>query len=175
MTLLARGRKAGVRHWAGRAGEIFLVTRNAGRHSDVVVVGAVAVGAGPGRHGVRSGQWKCGFGVVEGRRLPGRSRVAEFAGLGESTRHVIRIRRALKIGEMAGHARRAGDVVVAKLRVVAIRALPRRNGVHAGQRESRGVVIEGGVGPRNRAVALLASLRKVCQDMIRIRRSLKIF
>jgi len=153
MTLLARGREAGVRDGSGRVVEVGLVARNARGHGDVVVVAAVAIGARPRRHGVRSGQGKRRLGVVKGGRLPGRSRVAQLAGLRESSGHMVRIRRTLEVRQVAGNARRTGDVVVAKFCVVAIRALPRRNGVRARQGESRNVVIEGRVAPGDRVVA----------------------
>ena len=58
---------------------------------------------------------------------------------------------------------------------MAVGALPRRHGVCAGQGEIHHRVIERSRRPRNRGVALLASLRKVCGDVIGIRRALKIF
>jgi len=52
VTLLAGVGEAGVRHRSGRVREIGLVARNARGHGDAVVVGAVAIGARPRRHGV---------------------------------------------------------------------------------------------------------------------------
>ena len=52
MALLAGGREARVRYRTGRAGEIFLMARNASRVCDVEVVVDVAIRAGAGRHGV---------------------------------------------------------------------------------------------------------------------------
>jgi len=54
----------------------------------------------------------------------------------------------------------AGDVVVARFRVVAIRALPRRHGVGASQGKSRSVVIERRIQPAVGGVAGLAGCRK---------------
>ena len=60
---------------------------------------------------------------------------------------------------MTTDARRRGQVIVVV--DVAIRALPRRNRVHTGKRESRGVVIKRGVRPCCRVVALGTGLRKI--------------
>src|SRR5271157_3631695 len=57
---------------------------------------------------------------------------------------------------------------------MAIGALPRRNGMHAGQRESGAVVIERRIQPGGRVVALITALRKVRRDVIGIRGSLVI-
>jgi len=113
--------------------------------------------------------------VIKGGRLPSRSRVAQFAGLRESSRHVVRICRSLEIRQVAGNARRTGDVVVAKFCVVAIRALPRRNGVRAGQNKVHHRVIESGRGPGHRGMALRAVRREVGRDVIRVRGALEIF
>ena len=53
-----------------------------------------------------------------------------------------------------------------------VRALPRGNGVTSRQRETRTVVIESGIGPRSRVVALLACLGKTRRHVIGIGRSL---
>jgi len=74
---------------------------------------------------------------------------------------------------MAGDAGRAGQVVVVV--DVAIRALPRRHGVCAGQWEVHQRVIEGGRLPGVRGVALLASRGKGARHVIRIRGALKVF
>ena len=60
--------------------------------------------------------------------------MALIAALREVRRHVIGIRRALVILQVAGDASGAREVVIVV--DVAIGALPRRNRVHAGQRES---------------------------------------
>jgi len=130
VTLLAGSRKSRVRHRTDRVVEILLMARNASRIRDVVVVGAVTVRARPRGHGVRTGQGKRGFGMVKRRRLPCRSRVAKFATLRKAARHVVGILRAGEIALVASDACPGRQVVAAKFRVMAIRALPRRHGMH---------------------------------------------
>src|SRR3982074_840070 len=79
---------------------------------------------------------------------------------------MVRIRRALKIFQMARDATGNGKVVV--IVDVAVRALPRRNRVHSRQRKSCRVVIEGSIEPRRRVMTLLAGLREVSRNMVRI-------
>src|ERR1035438_2125380 len=55
---------------------------------------------------------------------------------------------------------------------VAIRALPRRNGVHTSQRPAGCSVIEGAVHPVDSVMALLAGCGEVCPDVIN--RSLRV-
>ena len=82
--------------------------------------------------------------------------MALLASLREIRLHVIGIRRALEILQVATHASRvrAGQVVIVVH--VALHAL--HAGMEAGQRESSGRVIESRAGPVGGAVALLASL-----------------
>ena len=77
-----------------------------------------------------------------------------IASLGKVRRDMVRIRRALVILQVAGHARRTVQVVVVV--DVAIRALARRHRVDAGQSETCGGVIELAVGPDHGVVTLLA-------------------
>ena len=58
---------------------------------------------------------------------------------------------------------------------MAVRALPRWHRMRSGQWEAGAVVIERGIKPGGRVMALLASLWEVLCDVIRIRRALKIF
>jgi hypothetical protein len=92
--------------------------------------------------------------------------------LRESRTHVIGIRGALEVFQMAAHASRvgAGQVVVAVH--VALRALHGR--VRSRQRKARGRVIESRTVPRSRGVALLASGRETGLHVIGIRGALEI-
>ena len=148
------------------------MARHAGGAGQVVVVVDVAIGALTWRHRVRAHQWEAGRSVVECRIQPGAGAVALLTGLREIRRDVIRIGRALKVIQVAGYAGRARQVVVVV--DVAIGALARRHRVQSGQRKSGAVVIEGCVQPGAGAVALLASLREIRRDVIRIRRALEI-
>ena len=157
----------------GRALEVFQVAGNAGRVRAGQVVVVIDVALRALHPGVRAGQREAGGRVIEGGAGPRRRAVALLAGLRESGTDVVGIRGALEVLQVTAHAGRvcAGEVVVSIH--VALRAL--HAGVRAGQREPRGRVIEGGAGPRGRAVALLASLREAGLHMVRIRGALEIF
>ena len=73
---------------------------------------------------------------------------------------------------MARDTGRAGQVVVVVH--VTVGALPRRDRMRTRQREARAVVIESRIQPRSRAVALIAGLREIRRDVIRVRRPLKV-
>ena len=138
----------------GSALEIGQVAADARGRRQVVVIVDVALGTL--QRGVCAGQREARVVVVE-RCLRPRSRVvALLAGLGEARRHVIRIRRALKILQVAVHAVRIstgqGVVVVD----VALRAL--ECSVRAGEREAGRRVIKSRVRPRRRVMALSACL-----------------
>ncbi len=90
--------------------------------------------------------------------------MALFASLRKSSLHVIRIRGVLKVLQMARYARRVGDVVVAI--DMAFRTL--QCGVRAGKREACVVVVEGGVEPCCRSVALLTRGGESCLHVIRV-------
>ena len=92
--------------------------------------------------------------------------MALIAALREIRCHVVRVSRSLVVLQVAAHTGIRGQVVV--IVDVAIRALPRRDGVHPSQREIRRVVIERSVRPRRGVVALGASLREACGRVIRI-------
>ena len=154
VALLAGGGESGMGHRTIRAVEIGLVARNASRIRDVVIVIDVAVGTLTGRHGVRSGQGKCGLRMVKRRRLPGRSRMAKFAGLGKSSRHVIGIFRTVEIGLVTIDTCGAGQVVIVLL--VTIRAHSRGVRVQPGQGEAGDAVIESRIRPLDRVMAVLA-------------------
>ena len=118
----------------------------------------MAIAAGARGDGVIAGQREARAVVVEGRIQPGRRAVAGIAGPREICRDVIRIRGALEIFQVAGHARRAVQRVVVVR--VAVCALPRRHGVQSSQRESRGGVIKLAISPLHRVVTLLAGCGK---------------
>ena len=77
--------------------------------------------------------------------------MALIAGLGKTRRYVIRIARSLIVLQMATDAGRGGQVVVVV--DVAIGTLPWWNGVQAGKRKRRGVVVEGSIRPCRDVVA----------------------
>ena len=142
MAGLARCRepRRDVVHWRGRVVVVVLVTRHAGRAGQVVIIVDMTVGALPRRRRVRAGERESGAVVVEGCIQPGGRVVALVAGLREIRRNVIRVGRSLEVFQVAGNARRAGQVVI--IVDVAIGALPRWNCVHAGEGESGRVVVE---------------------------------
>ena len=109
--------------------------------------------------------------VIEGAVRPADRIVAGLAGAREPRRDVIyRSCRSVVVILVTAHTRGAGDVVVVVH--MAIGALPRRYSMRPGQREAGAVVIEDRVQPRAGAVALIASLREVRGNVIRIRRAL---
>ena len=157
VALIARGREARLHVVrVGRPVEVGLMALRAGAAGQAVVVVHVALSAL--QRCVRTRQGKTSRSVIKGRRRPVGRAMARLAGLGESSRRVWRIIRAIEIGQVATDAScvGAGQVVVAIH--VALRALQRR--MCAGQRESRGRVIERRVSPRRGGVALLASRRE---------------
>ncbi len=93
--------------------------------------------------------------------------MAGLACLREAAGHVIGVRRALKVLQVARNASGAGQVVIAVY--VAVSALSRRHGMSARQYEIDHRVIEGRRGPRDDGVTLRASSRKLCRNVIRIR------
>ena len=109
-----------------------------------------------GDAGVFAGQRETCIVVVESRRAPDRSAVANIALLRESHRDVVRITRALKILQVAAHAGGVCDVVVSA--GVTLAALER--GVRPGQRPTCGGVIEGRRRPVRGGMADLALLRE---------------
>ena len=174
MTGCARGRERSrnMIYRRGRIVVIGLVARHAGRARQIVVVVNVAIGTQPRRHQMRAAEREPGCAVVEGRIQPARRAVARVASLREIRRDVIRVRRPLEIGQMAGDAGRTiqGVVVVH----VAVGTLTRRHCMQTGQREASAVVVEGRVQPRRCAVARVASLREIGRDVIRVGCALEI-
>ena len=123
-----------------RALEVLQVAAHAGRirASEVVVIVDVALCALHRR--VRPGQRESRCRVIEGGAGPRSGVVALLASLREAGTHVVRIRRALEVFQVAADAGRvcAGQVVVAIH--VALRAL--HGGVRARQRKSGGRMVE---------------------------------
>lgn len=105
--------------------------------------------------------------MIEYRRSPPCCRVTLAAILGKIPRHVTRIACRLEILEVAVHASRRRQVVIAVH--VAIRALPRRHRVHSGQGKSCAAVIEVRIEPTVGAVACLAGHREFARCVIRVR------
>lgn len=129
----------------------------------------MAVGASPRRHRVRTGQRETGAVVIEGRIRPCRRAVASIAGLREIRGYVVRIGRAVVVRQVARHTSRARQIVV--VIHVTIRASARRNRMRSRQREAGVVVIKGRIRPRRSVVALIAGLREIRRDVIRIGRA----
>src|SRR5262249_33448524 len=98
--------------------------------------------------------------------------MALLAGLRETRGDVVRTRGALEVFQVAAHARRVGDGVVVV--GVTVGALPRRHCMDSREREIGTGVVERGVCPVHRIVALLASLREIRGDVVRIRGALEI-
>ena len=105
MALFARGREAGVRHRAGRAGEILLVTSNACATAQIVIIVDVAVRALAGRNRVSASQKESSRAVVELGIQPVVGRVARLAGNRELGGNVVWVRSLQKVGLVAGVAR----------------------------------------------------------------------
>ena len=136
----SRERSGNVVHRRGGLVVIGLMAAHAGGAAQVVVVIDVAIRALPRRHDVRSRERKSGAVVIEGCVQPGARAVALIAGLREIRGHMVRIRRALIVSQVATDARGAGQVVIVVL--VAIRALPGWHGVQSRQRKTGGGVIK---------------------------------
>ncbi len=151
---------------------ILKVTRDASGGRQVVIAVEVAVRANSRRIGMRIRQREAHGSVIEGRRLPGRRRVALLTSLRDSAGNVVRVFSALVIRQVAAHAGRGRDVVIVV--DVAVRANPRRIGVRIRQRKAHCKVIERRRLPRDSRVALLTSLRKTSRDVIRVCRGLKV-
>ena len=153
--------------------EIFQVAADAGGvgAGQIVVIVHVALGALHGSMG--AGQGESGGGVIKGRAGPGGRAVALLAGLREPGSHVIGVRGALEIFQVAAHACRVRGRQVVVVVDVALRALHGR--VRPGQGEPGSGVIESRACPGGGAVALLASLREAGRNVIGIRSALEIF
>ena len=126
------------------------------RGRQVVIAIHVALRALQG--GVRARQREPGGRVIERRIPPGRGRVALLARLREVRLHVIGVRGAVEVGQVAADAGRVGAGQVVVVVHMALRAL--QGGMRPSQREAGGRVIEGRVQPGRGGMALLAGLRE---------------
>ena len=144
---LASGREArrNVVHGRRRLVVVTLVARHASCAGQVVIVIDVAIGTLPWRGSMRPGQRESSAVVVECRVQPGRSAVARFASLRKVRGNMVWIRRPLEILQMACNARSTTQVVVVV--EVAVRALPRRHSVQAGERKPSSGMIKLAVRP----------------------------
>jgi hypothetical protein len=125
---------------------------------------------------VSAGQCETGRGVIESGTGPAGGVVALCAGLREAGLHVVRICRALEIGEVASDASRASQAVSAgraERGVVALITLQRD--VSAGQREPSRGVVKSSAGPICGVVALLARSRESRLYVVRTGRAIEVF
>jgi len=99
--------------------------------------------------------------------------MARLASLRDARSHVVRIRGALEILQVAIDASRVRACQVVVVIDVALRAL--HGGMGASQRESSRGVIKRSLRPRSGVVALLTSLRESRGHVVRVRRGLEIF
>ena len=119
---------------------------------------------------MRASQGESRLGVIELCRLPRARVMAALASLRESLLHVVRIRRALEILQVAGDARGCRQIVIS----INVALAARHRSVCAGQREARRRVVKARSRPGRRVVALLTSLREAAAHVVRIRRPLEI-
>ncbi len=155
----------------GRTLEIFQVARHAGRARQAVVVVHVAIGTLSRGNRMRPGQCKVDQRVIERCRLPCDRRVALRTIRRKVRGHVVRIRGALEILQVAANAGRARQVVVVV--DVTVDALARWHCVSTVKRKSNRVVVEGRVQPAIRSMAIRACCREPGLRVIRIRRRLE--
>ena len=141
----ASGRESSMGNRSPRPSIILLVAGITRRAIERVIVVDMAIGALPWRCCVRSGQRESGAVVVERRILPGTGVVARAASLREVRTHVVWIRRTLVILQVTGNTSRVVQIVVVVH--VAIGALPRRHGMHSGQRKGSQRMIKRGIRP----------------------------
>lgn len=153
--------------------EIVQMACNASSAAQAVIVVDMAIRALPRWHGMSASERKSGCGVIELGVGPQNRVVAGLAGgwksCGDVRHRGDRVRIILLV---ARNARGVGQVVI--VIDMAIGALPRRGSVRSGERKSGTVVIERGIEPRCRVMALLARLREILRNVIRIGRALEI-
>ena len=110
--------------------------------------------------------------MVKARARPRSRAMALLAGLRESTRDVVGIRRPLEVFQVATHASRVRAREVVVIVDVALHALHRC--MRTRQRESGSRVVEGRARPRRGAMALLAGLGESSRDVVWIGGSLEV-
>ena len=108
--------------------------------------------------------------MIERCRTPGSRAVTDIALLREAGRNMVRVIRVLKISQVAAHASRGRDVVVAIH--MALAALQPRVGTRQGPPGGR--VIEGSGVPVRRGMADLALLWESGRGVVRITCILKV-
>ena len=157
MALLTGCRETGVRHRSGGAGEIFLVTGEARRAGQVVIVVDVAIDALTGRIRVPSSQKKPGRAVVKLGIQPVVCRVTTLARGGELGRNVVRVGSVLKLRLVTGEARRGHRLKFA-VGAALVAGITVDGCVGTGQRETIVVLLHifNGDGPSADGMALLA-------------------
>ena len=160
VTLFARGREAAMIHRRFRRVVVRLVARDAGRDRDVVVIVDVA-GCARSRR-VFARQRECRLGVVECRRLPSGSGMAELASLAKTASHVIGILRAIEIIDVARHAGGNRDLIV----VINVAQRARRRSMRPSQRKGCLRVIKRRRNPPYNRVAILTGLREAPRHVV---------
>ena len=167
----AGGREPGldVIHGRGRVVVIGLVAVHAVSVGNgvVAVLRVMAVRALPGWIRMAVRQQKTGGRMIKFAVRPQHRIVAGRAGGREPGLDVIDRRSSVVvIGHVAIHAVAVGDVVIAELRVVAVRTLPGRIGVGVGQQKTGRRMIKFAVGPDHRIVTGFTSQRERGLDVI---------
>ena len=121
---------------------------------------------------MRTGECEAGAGMIKDGVRPRRGVMARIASLREVRAHVIGIRCALIIRQVASHAGRAVQTVI--VIHVAIGASPRRDRVQAREREPCAGVVERRIHPVRGVVTRIAGLREIRCHVIRIGGALEI-
>ena len=156
----------------GRALKILQMATDTRRIGQSVVVVDVTIRTRARRHRVHACKREPSRVVVECRVCPVAGVMALITGLREVRGNVVRIGRALKVFEMATHARRITDRIVVV--GVAIGTSTRWHRVHSSERETGACVVKRGVRPVVGVMALIAGLREVRGDVVGIGRALVI-
>jgi len=153
----------------GRSLKVFQVTGDTGSRGQVVISVGVALRALHLR--VRTSQRKRCLGVIETGRLPGRSRMANFALLRHASRDVIRICSSLEVLNVTGDAGGRRQVVIA----VGVALVALKLCMSTRKRKPNRIMIEARRLPRCSRVTILASLGQAERNVIGVARFLKIW